>query len=291
MVIIGGYYIKARSIQNSEIAIMPPHVREIWDWIIMKANHSDRMVMGKLIKRGQLFTSYNEIRAGLSWKIGWRTEKYTKWQCEEAMKKLRTLAMITTQKTTRGILIEVVNYSHYQDPNNYEDHTEDHNENHNSPQTRHTIHKNDKNEKNNIYNGDEGMNSSPIQEKENAMKTAHTPNGVESLQSILASKVYAGQTPVPAATGITRKFQDDAFMCATFLKIDLTDNEVRAKKLTGRFMRLFKIAETDVKTLQAISKAKSYLSDYAPFHSKSSAHKIMYFFEIVNNYQTVYKTL
>ena len=41
----GGYYIKARKIQESEIAHAPPHVREIWDWLLWDANWKDN---GKL---------------------------------------------------------------------------------------------------------------------------------------------------------------------------------------------------------------------------------------------------
>ena len=40
----GGYYIKARQIQDSEIAHSPPHFREIWDWLIKEANHKDKKV-------------------------------------------------------------------------------------------------------------------------------------------------------------------------------------------------------------------------------------------------------
>jgi len=143
----GGYYIKARKVQESEVMHAPPHIREIWDWLLMIANHKDKRFMGVTIKRGQCLRTYNDILEGLSWKVGWRTERYTKWQCEEAMKFLRRGGMITTEKTTRGMLITIVNYSIYQDPKNYEGHKEGHNEHHNSPQSRHTINKNVKNVK------------------------------------------------------------------------------------------------------------------------------------------------
>jgi len=47
----GGYYMKARCIQNSEIAIMPPYIREIWDWLLKEANHTDRKINGSVIER------------------------------------------------------------------------------------------------------------------------------------------------------------------------------------------------------------------------------------------------
>jgi len=143
----GGYYIKARKIQNSDVAIAPPHVREIWDWLIKEANHKDQIVHGTLIKRGQLIRSYHDIQEGLHWLIGFRKKTYTKWQCEFAMKWLTKHKMITTRKTTRGLFITICNYSYYQNPSNYESHNESHNDATMMPQGTDTINKNDKNDK------------------------------------------------------------------------------------------------------------------------------------------------
>ena len=144
----GGYYIKARQIQESEIAHAPPHVREIWDWLIKEANHKGAKKYGMAIKRGQCIRSYREIQDGLHWMVGWRKETYSKSDCETSMKFLRSRSMITTQKTTRGLLVTIVNYDHYQLPKNYETYTESETENHNLPQTADTfINKNDKNDK------------------------------------------------------------------------------------------------------------------------------------------------
>jgi len=119
----GGYYIKARCIQNSEIAIMPPYVREIWDWLLKEANHTDKKSNGSSIKRGQLIRTFRDIQEGLKWMIGYRKMTYKKWQCENAMKFLRKRGMVTTMKTTRGMLVTICNYSLYQDPKNYESNT------------------------------------------------------------------------------------------------------------------------------------------------------------------------
>lgn len=118
-----GYYIKARKIDVSEVAHKPPHVREIWDWLIRNANHKDRKCGNTTIRRGQILTSYKEIREGLHWRIGWRKMTFTKWQCENTMKLLKSAAMIATQKTTRGIIITIVKYDYYQNPKNYDNHT------------------------------------------------------------------------------------------------------------------------------------------------------------------------
>ena len=141
----GGFYIKARCIQEASISTQPPHVREIWDWLIKEANHSD---IGE-IKRGTCLKSYKDIQEGLKWYIGWRKMQYTKWQCENAMKWLTKEVMITTMKTTRGLIISLVNYEKYQDGNNYESHKRATRE----PQTTETHNnKNEKNEKNKRMN-------------------------------------------------------------------------------------------------------------------------------------------
>lgn len=138
----GGYYIKARCIQNSDIAHAAPCVREIWDWLLKEANHSDT----KTCKRGQCVRTYRDIQEGLSWQIGWRKMTYRSHFVESAMKWLRKAGMITTQKTTRGMLITVLNYDKYQTPSNYESHTTADTNTTSKPQTSHTINKNGKNE-------------------------------------------------------------------------------------------------------------------------------------------------
>jgi len=127
----GGFYLKARVIQKSEIAHQPPHVRETWDLLLLLSNHCDVKKNGRIFRRGQCITSYQELQEQLSWAIGWRKCRYSKGQIEQAMKFLRKGSIITTQKTTRGLLITITNYERYQDPKNYESHTEHHNESHN----------------------------------------------------------------------------------------------------------------------------------------------------------------
>lgn len=141
--IIGGYYIKARCIEQSEVAHSSPCVRETFDWLLRRANHKDAKCYGRTIKRGQVLCTYQDIREGLHWKAGFRKITYTKWQCEEALKKLRRLAMVTTAKTTRGLIITICNYDYYQKPANYEHHYG----HHDCTQLPDTINKNDKNDK------------------------------------------------------------------------------------------------------------------------------------------------
>lgn len=119
-IIPGGYYIKARAIQESEIMRQPPHVREVWDYLLMNANHSDKKYGGHEVKRGQLFRTYSQIREDLSWRVGWRKEMYSENHMKKAMKFLRESLMVTTKKAPGGVLITVLNYDKYQDPKSYE---------------------------------------------------------------------------------------------------------------------------------------------------------------------------
>lgn len=177
MKIIGGYYIKARKIKESSIAHAPPHVREIWDYLLREANHAGKKKYGEVLKRGQILTTYDEIRESLHWMVGWRKHRYSKGQCEIAMKFLRRPSrkgsMITTRKTTRGMVITINNYCYYQDPKNYESYNESDKESHNrtrhSSQTHDTIDNNEKNDKKKEYK------KKNIKKKKNCEKDTPSP--------------------------------------------------------------------------------------------------------------------
>lgn len=133
----GGYILQPRKIDESEVSKCPPHVREIWLYLLRKAFYKD----GNKLKRGQLLTSYSQIINDLSWKIGYRTERYKKHHCGTAMKLLTKLGMIATTKTTRGMIVTILNYDYYQDPNNYETNNETNNKQTRSKQSSDTIDK------------------------------------------------------------------------------------------------------------------------------------------------------
>lgn len=123
-IIEGGYYIKARAIQDSKIADCPPHFREIWDWLIKESNYKDN----KKIKRGSCLVTVKDIQEGLSWYVGYRKMTYSQSQCENATKWLAKEGMITKTRTTRGVIITICKYDTYQNPENYECRTERRNE-------------------------------------------------------------------------------------------------------------------------------------------------------------------
>lgn len=148
MCIKGGYILQPRIIDESKVSKYPPHVREIWLYLLRKANHEDNVTHGTLIKRGQLKTSYRTILDDLSWYVGYRKESYKKHHCETAMRLLTKEHMVTTAKTTRGIIVTICNYDYYQDPKNYETDSANDNETTMKRQSTDTINKNEKNDKN-----------------------------------------------------------------------------------------------------------------------------------------------
>ncbi len=135
----GGYYLKPRL--QPAIKDAPPHVREILDYLFGQANYQDRPSSGRLIKRGQCFRTYEDIQEALVWYVGYRKMRYKKSQIEAALKWLRKRNMITTAKTTRGMIITVLNYDYYQTPANYENHSEDQKKTTGEPQSDRTINK------------------------------------------------------------------------------------------------------------------------------------------------------
>lgn len=137
-----GFYIKARKIQESEIAHCPPHIREIWDWMLRNANHKARNINGTIVERGQIFTSYAKIQEDLHWMVGYRKHKYEKHHCEKSMKYLTKAGMIATRKTTRGLHITICNYDFYNNISNYERDNESYTIATMKLQGRDTIHKN-----------------------------------------------------------------------------------------------------------------------------------------------------
>ncbi len=115
-----GYYIKARKVKESWVASAPPVVRELWDYLLREANFKDSRYGGFIVRRGQLFRSYKQIRDDLSWRVGFRIQRYHESSMKRAMNALRREGMIELVSEPRGNLITVLNYAEYQDPKNYE---------------------------------------------------------------------------------------------------------------------------------------------------------------------------
>lgn len=169
MNIKGGYILQPRAIEESDVSFSPPHVREIWNYLLRNANSSDVKYKGYNLKRGQLFRSYQDIRDALSWKVGYRKERYSEGQTKGAMKFLRDSQRITTSKQLGGVLITICNYEYYQNPKNYETTNEETNVPTNEyPMPNQPPADNNKNEKNNKNDNKEDIlqsNDCPPEEK------------------------------------------------------------------------------------------------------------------------------
>jgi hypothetical protein len=119
-----GYIKLARKIEESDIWQKPLSWRIIWIHILLKANWSDTEAM----PRGSNFFSYTNDSPYL--------KGVSKNQWHECITWLKNTTQITTQKTTRGIIIKVLNYARYQDQ---EDTPNRHGNRHKSDQTPDTI--------------------------------------------------------------------------------------------------------------------------------------------------------
>jgi hypothetical protein len=112
----GGFYIKAKRIQESEIAHAAPVVRELWDLLIRTANYDS----GIRLNRGQVLLRISDIQDSLHWMKGYVKMTYSPDQCEAALKWLLVKGMITVAKTARGSVVTICKYDYYQNPDNYE---------------------------------------------------------------------------------------------------------------------------------------------------------------------------
>ncbi len=135
----GGYYIVPR--WRPEIRNASPVTREIYDFLVAQANYEDRESSGRIIGRGQCVRTYEDIQEGLVWYVGYRKMRYSKDQIENALKWLEKHKLITKMKTTRGLIITVVDYDFFQTPANYEHQNENQKKTTTDPQSGATINK------------------------------------------------------------------------------------------------------------------------------------------------------
>ena len=120
----GGFVLLARKTLESDLMVMNPLAFKLFFWMILKANFKDR----DKLKRGQILTTIEEMREAGSYLIGYRKEKPSRDQIRSCYEALAKATMIATTKTTRGMVITILNYDRYQTPANYEAHTEPLNE-------------------------------------------------------------------------------------------------------------------------------------------------------------------
>ena len=127
--VYGGFIILARKLFDSKLMHRPPLYFKLWVWMLFMANFRDH---GK-IRRGQFFTSIEEMREAMSYRVGYRKMRPSKDEIRSAYEAFTKTTMITTAKTTRGMIITILNYDKYQNFKNYETHTETHDEDSTKP--------------------------------------------------------------------------------------------------------------------------------------------------------------
>jgi len=101
-----GYVKLARKITQSEIWKKPPEWFKIWTYILLAVSHSDG-----LFPRGTNFFNWSDDKRDLP--------NITTHQWNKCVAWLKQSKQIATRKTTRGNIITVINYSKYQDAENY----------------------------------------------------------------------------------------------------------------------------------------------------------------------------
>ncbi len=113
--IAGGYVMLARALLDSDLMDQSPLVIKLWVWLLLNANWHDR----KQLKRGQLVTTIGAMQEAMSHYAGWRKVRPTPDQIRSAYGALTGTARITVRRTTRGVVITVLNYDTYQDVLSY----------------------------------------------------------------------------------------------------------------------------------------------------------------------------
>ena len=96
-----GFTMWARQILDSDIFYRPGDWFKIWYYIISKVNYADT----ELFKKGQGFFKYKWIAESCL---------VSESQVEHCIKWLKAAGQIATHKSTRGVVITVLNWNAYQ---------------------------------------------------------------------------------------------------------------------------------------------------------------------------------
>ena len=150
---MNGYILISKAITDSDIWHKPPIYVKVWLYLLRSAMYAND---GHL-KRGQLFTSIQEIAEACSYHKGYQKVTPSKHEIYTVIEYLRktdegndegntNVPMIVTTKVTHGMLVTICNYNKYQDPRFYEGNNESNNESNTNVTTRRQRVNNIKNE-------------------------------------------------------------------------------------------------------------------------------------------------
>lgn len=131
-IIPDGCILVARKIKESEIWGKPAWWWKVFTYLILDVSYKAT----EKKPRGQGFFQYKVVfkECNLSKEKGIKPESIN-----NVVRWMRKVGICTTQKTTRGIIITLCNYSHYQNIANYRNQTENHRETRQKPDRNHTI--------------------------------------------------------------------------------------------------------------------------------------------------------
>ena len=154
----GGAFLIARQIFESEIWLNKPSSwKIIWIYIFGKVNHSDN----KIFKKGEGFFNFSQELKMIGIDITYDNIRH-------CLQFLKISKMVSTTKSTRGMIIKVNNYNKYQTLLNYKSTTKSTNPSTIKAQQKHnestTINKNDKNDKNDKNNKNNTLQATPAEE-------------------------------------------------------------------------------------------------------------------------------
>lgn len=107
----------ARKTLDSDLMFKPPLHMKLWAWMLLRANHGEY----NGIRRGEFLTSIDGMRSAMSYKVGYRIMKPTKKEIRLAYESFLKSNQVRSRRTTRGMIITLVNYDFYNDPANYKD--------------------------------------------------------------------------------------------------------------------------------------------------------------------------
>lgn len=142
-----GFTIWAKQACESKIFLeKPDHWFKVWFYIVSRVNFKDN---GKF-KRGQGLFTYSELASIL-------IPKKSRSVIDRIMRWLKADDMLTTHKTTRGLVITVNNYDKYQSSSNYTDDTRNHSQTIARRQPDDTIQKEEKERRININTCPDGQ--------------------------------------------------------------------------------------------------------------------------------------
>lgn len=112
--ITGGYFLAPKQV-DEWLEDKPPHFSKLWYWMLRKAFFRD----GDQLGRGSFLTTIDEMRRVGGYRSGCSWRPITEDQARSVYRNLIRAGLVTTRRTTRGMVVTVCNYDEMQNPKAY----------------------------------------------------------------------------------------------------------------------------------------------------------------------------